>query len=265
MLESLGARLRELREAQNLTLEQLYVRTKILPKYIEALENGRWDLLPGQIYVKPFVKSLSDALGADYKELCALIDKQNPKAESGDISARKPMPTDNFPKKGFEYRWLATIGLLAFSVVAVYLFIKIANSYSNYETSAKIPVVEHKANGYFTTDKFSSQIDYVPSLFAPSDYRYLSLTAIDTVELKLIAGADTLYSGVLPRGKSIKHKSIKSFVLEMKKSDCLDIVFDGQKMNQTEQVKYKKTVRFPGSETAPAKLAELINEDKQIR
>jgi transcriptional regulator with XRE-family HTH domain len=262
MLESLGARLRELREAQNLTLEQLYVRTKILPKYIEALENGRWDLLPGQIYVKPFVKSLSDALNADYKELCALIDKQSPKTENGDTAAKRPLPVESISKKGFEYRWLATIGLLAFSVIAVYLFIKIANSRSTYETSAKIPIVEHKANGYFTTDRFTSQIDYVPSLFAPSDYRYLTLTAIDSVELKLIAGTDTLFNGILPRGKTIKHKSIKSFVLEMKKSDCLDIEFDGQKMNQSEQVKYKKSVKFPGSETALAKLADLKDENK---
>jgi transcriptional regulator with XRE-family HTH domain len=262
MLESLGARLRELREAQNLTLEQLYVRTKILPKYIEALENGRWDLLPGQIYVKPFVKSLSDALGADYKELCALIDKQNPKVESGETLSKRIQPIETTPKRGFEYRWLVTVGLLAFSVLVVFLFVKFANSRSNFESSAKIPIVEHKSNGYFTTDRYTSRIDYVPSLFAASDYRYLEVTAIDTVELKLIAGTDTLYYGVLPRGKSIKHKSIKSFVLEMKKSDCLDIVFDGQKMNQSEQVKYKRTITFPGSESAALKLAELKNENK---
>jgi transcriptional regulator with XRE-family HTH domain len=261
MFESLGARLRELREAQNLTLEQLYVRTKILPKYIEALENGRWDLLPGQIYVKPFVKSLSEVLNADYKELCSLIDKQGPKAETVETVAKMPVP--EIPqKKAFEFRWLITIGLLAFSVVVVIFFVKFANSNSSYQTTSKIPIVEHKTNAYFSTDKFSSRIDYVPSLFAPSDYRYLEVTAIDSVELKLIAGVDTLYNGILPRGKSIKHKSIKSFVLEMKKSDCLDITFDGQKMNQSEQVKYKKSVAFPGSETAEKKLAELRNENK---
>jgi len=262
MLESLGGRLRELREAQNLTLEQLYVRTKILPKYIEALENGRWDLLPGQIYVKPFVKSLSEALNGDYKELCALIDKQNPKAETGNSTARKQTDGEVVTRKGFNYRLLTAIGLLAFSVLAVYLFIIIANSRTNYATSAKIPIVEHKANGYFTTDRYSSQIDFEPSLFSPSDYRHLELTAIDSVELKLIAGTDTLYNGILPRGKSIKHKSIKSFILEMKKSDCLDIVFDGQKMNQSDQVKYKKSIKFPGSETALAKLAEPKYENK---
>jgi transcriptional regulator with XRE-family HTH domain len=261
MFESLGARLRELREAQNLTLEQLYVRTKILPKYIEALENGRWDLLPGQIYVKPFVKSLSEALSADYKELCALIDKQAPKSDNPNTSVKTPLP--EIPeKKGFDYRWPITIGLLAFSVLVVVFFVKFANSNSGFQASAKIPVVEHKSNGYFSTDKFSTKIDYVPSLFAPSDYRYLEVTAIDSVEMKLIAGVDTLYNGLLPRGKSIKHKSIKSFVIEMKKSDCLDITFDGQKMNQSEQVKYKKSVAFPGSETAAKKLAELGNENK---
>jgi len=262
MLESLGGRLRELREAQNLTLEQLYVRTKILPKYIEALENGRWDLLPGQIYVKPFVKSLSDALSADYKELCALIDKQSPKTETADTPARKAQPVEVAPTKRFEYRWLVTIGLLVLSVLVVFFFVKFANSRSGFESSKKIPIVEHKANAYFTTDRFSSKIDYVPSLFAPSDYRYLELTALDSVEMKLIAGTDTLYNGLLPRGKSIKHKSIKSFVIEVKKSDCLDIVFDGQKMNQSEQVKYKKSITFPGSESAELKLAEMKNENK---
>jgi transcriptional regulator with XRE-family HTH domain len=261
MFESLGARLRELREAQNLTLEQLYVRTKILPKYLEALENGRWDLLPGQIYVKPFVKSLSETLGADYKELCSLIDKQEPKTESRETAVKTPPPEISAPKR-FDYRWPVTAGLLAFTIFVVVFFVYFASNKAVFEVSAKVPVVERKSNGYFTSDRYSSKIDFTTSIFSPSDYRYLELTAIDSVELKLIAGSDTLFSGLLPRGKTIKHKSTKSFVLEMKKSDRLDINFDGQKMNQAEQVKYKKTVAFPGSESAARKLAELSNENK---
>jgi transcriptional regulator with XRE-family HTH domain len=258
MFESLGARLRELREAQNLSLEQLYARTKILPKYIEALENGRWDLLPGQMYVKPFVKSLSDALGADYKELYSLIDKQ----KKPEIAPLSPLPVEKPAKERFDYRWIVASLLVIFAVAVIIVFQIFSQGKRNRGSSINIPVVEHNTKGYFASKKYSTKLDFPESILSATDYRYLEITAADSVNLKLFAGKDTLFSGMLPAGKTIKHKSTKPFVLDLQKSDCLDITLDGRKMNQSDLVKYKKYIVFPGSESAARKLSGTGNENK---
>ena len=65
----IGAALREERERQGLSLEDLEKRTKIRTRYLRALENEDWDILPGPTYVKGFMRAYADALGLDAEEL----------------------------------------------------------------------------------------------------------------------------------------------------------------------------------------------------
>ena len=44
-------------------------RTKIRAKYLRAIENEEWDLLPGPIYVKSFLRTYGDYLGLDSRLL----------------------------------------------------------------------------------------------------------------------------------------------------------------------------------------------------
>jgi len=46
-------------------ISELEAETKIRAKYLRALENEEWDLLPGPTYVKSFLRSYADALGLD--------------------------------------------------------------------------------------------------------------------------------------------------------------------------------------------------------
>jgi cytoskeletal protein RodZ len=44
-------------------------RTKIRAKYLRAMENEEWDLLPGEVYVKSFLRTYGDFLGLDSRQL----------------------------------------------------------------------------------------------------------------------------------------------------------------------------------------------------
>ncbi|PWB38816.1 MAG: hypothetical protein C3F02_01870 [Parcubacteria group bacterium] len=72
--QSLGERLKKIRLDQGHTLEEAEVKTKIQLKYLEILENGEYDLLPGDIYARVWIKAYTNFLGvppedflADYK------------------------------------------------------------------------------------------------------------------------------------------------------------------------------------------------------
>jgi cytoskeleton protein RodZ len=50
-------------------ISEVESRTKIRAKYLRAIENEEWDLLPGPVYVKSFLRTYSDFLGLDSRVL----------------------------------------------------------------------------------------------------------------------------------------------------------------------------------------------------
>jgi Helix-turn-helix domain/RodZ C-terminal domain len=61
----IGSSLREARLRQELEFPELEERTKIRPKYLRALEDERFDILPAPTYVRGFLRSYAEALGLD--------------------------------------------------------------------------------------------------------------------------------------------------------------------------------------------------------
>ena len=61
----IGNTLREARVRRNLTLQQVEEDIKIRVKYVQAMENEDWDVMPGVTYVKGFLRTYSTYLGLD--------------------------------------------------------------------------------------------------------------------------------------------------------------------------------------------------------
>src|SRR6059058_2197067 len=68
-MPAIGATLREARMRQRIDISEIEARTKIRAKYLRALENEEWDLLPGPTFVKSFLRTYAEALGLDARLL----------------------------------------------------------------------------------------------------------------------------------------------------------------------------------------------------
>jgi hypothetical protein len=64
-MADIGAMLREARMRSRIDISEIEAHTKIRAKYLRALENEEWDLLPGPTFVKSFLRTYADALGLD--------------------------------------------------------------------------------------------------------------------------------------------------------------------------------------------------------
>jgi cytoskeleton protein RodZ len=64
-LFQIGSSLRTAREHQQLELAAVERETRIRAKYLQALEDERFDVLPGTAYVKGFLRTYADFLGLD--------------------------------------------------------------------------------------------------------------------------------------------------------------------------------------------------------
>jgi len=68
-MPDIGATLREARMRARIDISEVEAETKIRAKYLRALENEEWDLLPGSTYVKSFLRTYAEALDLDAKLL----------------------------------------------------------------------------------------------------------------------------------------------------------------------------------------------------
>jgi cytoskeleton protein RodZ len=65
----IGATLREARNRRKLDLSEVEAAIKIRPRYLSALENEEWDVLPGGAYTRGFIRTYAAFLGLDGERL----------------------------------------------------------------------------------------------------------------------------------------------------------------------------------------------------
>ena len=111
----IGSSLREARLRQELDFPELEERTKIRPKYLRALEDERFDILPAPTYVRGFLRSYAESLGLDGHPF---VDEYNSRFTVGEDDAplrarRVPPPrSDRGPRESR----LAAIALVAIAI-----------------------------------------------------------------------------------------------------------------------------------------------------
>ena len=66
-----GEHLKREREMRGVTLEEISAATRIAPRFLAALESEQWELLPGGVFNRGFIRSVARYLGLDEDSLVA--------------------------------------------------------------------------------------------------------------------------------------------------------------------------------------------------
>ena len=61
-MSTVAEQLRQAREAQKLTIQELAEITKIRSDHIRALEEGNFNVFPAPVYIRGFVRTCLDAI-----------------------------------------------------------------------------------------------------------------------------------------------------------------------------------------------------------
>lgn len=87
-MAEIGATLRAARMSARIDVSEIEAETKIRAKYLRALENEEWDLLPGPTFVRSFLRTYAQALGLDAK---ALVEEYRVNYERPSEAALEPI------------------------------------------------------------------------------------------------------------------------------------------------------------------------------
>ncbi|UOK59584.1 helix-turn-helix domain-containing protein [Bacillus sp. OVS6] len=64
-MSELGNRLKQAREERKLSLDDLQAMTKIQKRYLIGIEEGNYGIMPGNFYVRAFIKQYAETVGLD--------------------------------------------------------------------------------------------------------------------------------------------------------------------------------------------------------
>ena len=79
-MSDIGDKLKNARKANGMTIEDIEKITKIQRRYLYAIEENQFDQLPGDFYVRAFIKQYAQVVGLNGKELLDEYHKEVPEA-----------------------------------------------------------------------------------------------------------------------------------------------------------------------------------------
>src|SRR5436190_2412603 len=121
----IGSSLREARLRQGLDFPEIEQSTKIRGKYLRALEEQQFDLLPAQTYVKGFLRTYAEYLGLDGQ---LYVDEYNSRYVSGEEESPLRAGRPQIPRRerraqtSVVFAVLAGIAILTALVIAAWKF-----------------------------------------------------------------------------------------------------------------------------------------------
>lgn len=118
--ESFGGWLRQQREVRQIELREIADRTKISVRYLRAMEQDRFDLLPGSIFAKGFLREYAKYLGLDPDEAVNfyLSTRLEDEPEDEDVVPEKPAS----PRVWSRGLALALLAIVLLAVASFFLF-----------------------------------------------------------------------------------------------------------------------------------------------
>ena len=116
MIENFGSYIKHERELRGVPLEEISRITKIHIRYLQALEDNRFDELPSEVFIKGYIRSYANIIGSDVDEMLNSYEESigNKLIEKGPNSKSK---STNIVKKylGFVLAGLSILALLFFT------------------------------------------------------------------------------------------------------------------------------------------------------
>lgn len=129
-LTELGNRLKEARLAKNLSLDDLQTITKIQKRYLVGIEEGNYASMPGNFYVRAFIKQYAEALNLNPDEIFETYKNEIPASHNDELHHLSRVKTHKEISKGdskvFDVLPKVLIGVFVIGIASV-LYYFIAN------------------------------------------------------------------------------------------------------------------------------------------
>jgi cytoskeletal protein RodZ len=202
----IGNSLREARLRQTLDFPEVEQATKIRGKYLRALEDEQFDILPGQTYVKGFLRTYSEYLGLDGQ---LYVDEYNSRYIPGDEET--PLRASSTSAVGRNPRVESSVVLVALAAIGI-LTALVVVAWRFGSDTPKTAIPDFSSQPPAATGKAPAK----PRKTAPAVTRLSITGALGSSWMEVHAGSAggrELYRGTLGAGSTVRFARPRLYVL----------------------------------------------------
>lgn len=145
----LGAQLKAVRRTAGLSLRHVAEVTKIRKQFLQAIEEGKYDELPAEVYAKGFIENYAKFLGFPVDEVLLQYKRERGLTGKPTSVLEVPRRTSTGPQLTITPKtmWLAA-GVLSFLIAVGY----IVSQVSGFATAAKLEIAKPTVNATVNTE-----------------------------------------------------------------------------------------------------------------
>ena len=217
------------RKERDLTLEKVTQTIKIRLPYLQSIEKGAWEELPGEVYVRGFVKRYADFLGLDVVTLMApYLASDSPVIEAGPVQNNQLSSEVN----RLQFLWIGLIGIF------IVVFIKLIQK----ERTAPIKSVAAIASTT-TVNTIAEPAPVVAPVVSHGTFAKHTLAVFSPYPLWLrVSASDKTFEGFIPQASSWTWKGEGTFTVRFGHTKQVSLSFDGQNVPLVDD---QKSVTLP--------------------
>lgn len=209
----IGTSLREARLRRELDFPALEAITKVRGKYLRALEDERFEVLPSHTYIKGFLRAYADSLGLDGQ---LYVDEYNSRYVSGldedaPVRQRRPVPA---ARRRRQERRESNVVLLALTAIALVTALVIAAwKFGGPEATNVNGLRQHAAPAATTAKPSASTAKPVTPAVKKIELMVRATAGNSWMEVRASApNGRLLYGGTLERGQTQRFTSTALYV-----------------------------------------------------
>lgn len=209
--------------AKGISLEAAEENTKIRRKYLEAMENDNFDVLPGKVYVKGFIKNYATFLGLNANSMVSAYEEMVPAVPAEEEDERQAVKLTQIEKSSAGGMLKIAVGLVL-AGLAFYIFMpslmgtgkdKIVPDRTDNKTAT-----QEKANEEKARDKQAAR-QGVNMILNVTDNRSWMYVEVD---------GKPEFTGFLASGQMKEFKGNEKIVLKLGNAGVVQVEVNGQKM-----------------------------------
>jgi len=266
MLKKFAEDLKEARVKSGITIQQIHNKTRIDIKFLEAVENGNFEILP-EVYLRAFIRGYANSVGLDEAQVMKKYDaakagkviEENVPSENTAEHQNEPSKkiftgseqhysssSDESYSRQFQFnpKILLILGIIAVIGFAVYYIFFYSSSSEIITERPYDEILNESKQRYEPSVTDSSDSSFIPSI-STSDSLVLIIKAKDTSWIGVKSDNDTKeIDFILYRSTQRIVKAADSFTINVGNSRNVEFILNNKPLNFSGSYKERKIVKI---------------------
>ncbi len=232
-MDNVSNMLKEARLAKGLSLEEAEAATSIRKLYLDAVEQGEFDKIPGDVFTKGIIRTYGNFLGLNGPDLVNIYKAQNSGLTKDAVTPQPIRMVEKIsvspqikPERVSSGSWLSYVLVLALVIVVAGGIAWFMNTDSSAPNSASMPVQQENTQ---------------PAATQPTESVYEGLNlelrcVTDRCWMEVTADGSVIYSGIMEAGQQQTFKAENNISVHYGNIGAMEITLNGKTLPKDPEV-----------------------------